>query len=144
LKEIIDLLRCTPNLHTVKFYLPTINENYLELIQRNNLLQYVSTTNKIKNVQICSWSRFENIQFLVRLFPRMEYLETGVDRKQIEQIMQYLIQRSNDNPRRRLYFLRILKLPKICLHEIDRLIKSQQLLNDYSIKFLNRDLYFWW
>jgi len=83
------------------------------------------------------------MELIINLFPQLEYFKTGIQRTEIVQIMRYLLPKNNKKSRH-LFFLCISEIPKICLREINMLIKCEKLLDDYFIKFVNRDLYLWW
>ncbi|CAF1516079.1 unnamed protein product, partial [Rotaria sordida] len=72
-----------------------------------------------------------------------EYLKTEMMRKDIELIIRFLFS-ENNHQTHYLYYLCILEIPKIYLKKLNMLIKSENLLDHYSIKFINRDLYLWW
>ncbi|CAF1276471.1 unnamed protein product [Rotaria sordida] len=66
-----------------------------------------------------------------------------MNRKEMGNIIRFLITKPNDIIQN-LFFLCISETPKICLREINMLIKLENLVNDYFIKYVNRDLYLWW
>ncbi|CAF4508575.1 unnamed protein product [Rotaria sp. Silwood2] len=101
-----------------------MKETNPQLIKQNENFQYVSKTNKIRHLDL-------------------QYLKTCMKRKEIGQITKYLLSRNN-NKTQHLFFLCISETSKICLKELNVLIKSENLLNHYFIKFINRDLYLWW
>ncbi|CAF4937477.1 unnamed protein product [Rotaria sp. Silwood1] len=141
--EIIKLLRFTPNLYVLKLDLLSMKEIKSNFIEQSENFQYVSKINKIKNLIIREGCSLNQIQLIVNLFPQLEYLKTSMNRKEINQIIRYLLSKTN-NKTQHLFFLCISKTPKICLKELNILIKSENLLNDYFMKFINRDLYVWW
>jgi hypothetical protein len=143
LKQIIKLLRSTPNLNILKLAFLSFNETDSKLIQQSQIFQYVSKTNKITNLDIRTDFTLGKIQLIVSLFPKLECLKIGMKKEEIHQIVRFLISKTNDKTRH-LYFLRISRIPKRCLKELNLLIKSENLLDDYYIKFVNRDLYLWW
>ncbi|CAF2917603.1 unnamed protein product [Rotaria sp. Silwood2] len=141
--EIIQLLRFTPNLYALKLdYLPFSGIN-LNVIKQNEVFQYVSNRNKIKILDFRVWYSLNEIQLVVNLFPRLEYLKIGLNRKEIQSIVRFLLSKTNVKTQY-VFFLCVLRIPKICLKELNVLIKSENLLNDYCSKFINRDLYLWW
>jgi hypothetical protein len=142
-EQILQLLHCTFNLHTLVLNSIFIQKNSLKFIKQSDTFQYVSKANKIQNVKIHHSCNLESIPLIIDLFPRMEYFQTGMVRKEIEQIVQYVLTKI-DNQTPHLYFICMSKVPKRCLREIDRLIKREKLLDDYFIKFVNYDLYLWW
>ncbi|CAF5119369.1 unnamed protein product, partial [Rotaria sp. Silwood1] len=66
-------------------------------------------------------------------------LQTGEFRKQIFQITPCLLSKIDH-----LFFLNITDIIKAYLQELNFLIKSENLLDDYLIKFIDHDLYLWW
>ncbi|CAF3800333.1 unnamed protein product [Rotaria sp. Silwood1] len=142
-EQIIKLIHFTPNLHTLKLDFLSLNEIYLKLIEQNEIFRYVSNTNKITNIDIREKCTLEIFQLIIYLFSQVEYLKIRINKKEINQIIRYLFSKNTDKIRR-LFFLCISQIPKVCLPELDFLIKSENLLNDYSIKYINRDLYLWW
>jgi len=94
-------------------------------------------------LELRSRCSLEEIQLFISLFPQLEYFKTGMKRREIVQIIRYLLSKTN-NQTRHLFFLCISRIPKICLRELNMLIKFEKLLVDYFIKFINRDLYLWW
>ncbi|CAF4552830.1 unnamed protein product, partial [Rotaria sp. Silwood2] len=143
LEEIIELLRFIPNLYALRLNFLSNKETNAKLIKQNEKFQYVSKRNKIKNLDLCQCCSLNQIQLIVNLFPQLEYLKTCMNRKEIGQIIKYLLSKTN-NKTQHLFFLCISQIPKICLKELNVLIKLENLLNDYSIKFINSDLYLWW
>ena len=141
--QMIKLIRFIPNLHSLKLGFLSFNELYSNFIHKTEIFQYVSNTNKIKNLELRDWCTLEKIQVIVNLFPQVEYLKTGIYRKEIEQIIRFLLLKTNTKTRH-LFFLCLSNIPKVCLRELNVLIKRENLLDDYFIKFVNRDLYLWW
>jgi len=142
-KQIIQLIHLTPNLHTLKLDLLPFYEINLNLLEKNDFFQHVSSINKIKNFEIRNWCKLEKIQLIVTLFPQLEYFKTRINEEEMGQTIRFLLSR-NDYKKRRLFFLCISEIPKKCLKELNRVFKSKKILDDYLIKFINRDLYLWW
>ncbi len=69
----------------------SIYETSSKLIEQSEIFRYVSNTNKIKNLELPNWRFLENIQFIANLFPQLEYLKTGMYRKEIIEITRYLL-----------------------------------------------------
>jgi hypothetical protein len=142
-EHIVELIRYTSNLHTLKINLSSSVAINLDLIYQSQTYQYVSNTNKIKYLDIHGDCSSERIQFIVCLFPKIEYFKTGVKKEEINHIVRFLVIK-NMRQSSRLFFLCMSEIPKRCLKELNMLIKSENLLDDYYLKFVNRDLYVWW
>jgi hypothetical protein len=142
-EQIVEVIHCTPNLHTFKFQSPRFDENSLKLIQQSEMFQYVSKTNKINNLELHLWCNLEEIPFILNLLPQLQYLKTRILRKQIGEMIKYLLT-NRYTEARHLFFLCITQTPKVCLREVKMLIESEKLLDDYFIKIIFHDLYLWW
>ncbi|CAF3870348.1 unnamed protein product [Rotaria sp. Silwood1] len=118
----MKILRCTSNLNTLRLNSFSLNEVHIKSIQESKIFQYVSNTNQIKNFDIRTECSLNKIKFITNLFPKLQYLKTGMNRKEIGQIIRFLLTKSNDNIQN-LFFLCISNTPKICLKEINILIK---------------------
>jgi hypothetical protein len=138
---LIEILRFTFNLHTLKLPYLSIDETS---IQQNEVFIFVSNTNKIKTVSFRGQCTLEKIRFLITLCPQLEHLETGMVRKELESCVRFLLSKTTNIGTSRLFFLCITTVPKLCLREVKRLIKSEKFLDDFLIKYINRDLYLWW
>ncbi|CAM4969866.1 unnamed protein product [Rotaria socialis] len=142
-EELIKLLSFTLNLHTLKLKLISLNENNIRLIQQSENFQYVSKTNQVKHLDLFQLCEFNQIELIINLFPQLEYLKTGINYKEIQQITRYLLSKTS-NKAQHLFFLCISGIPKVFLKKLNVLIKSENLLHDYCIRFINRDLFLWW
>ncbi len=142
-EEIIKLIRFTSNLHTLKINMPSFGNINSELIQQSRTFQYVSNTNKIKYLDLRYNCTLEKIQLIVNLFPKLEYLKTGIKKEEINEIVRFILT-NNNTQTGDLFFLCISEIPKRCLKELNMLIKSENLIDNYLIKFVNRDLHLWW
>ncbi|CAF4961840.1 unnamed protein product, partial [Rotaria sp. Silwood1] len=67
-KQIINLIRFTLNLHTLKLDLLSFNETNLNLSQQNEAFQYVSNTNKIQTLELRESCTLENFQVIINVF----------------------------------------------------------------------------
>ncbi|CAF4392067.1 unnamed protein product, partial [Rotaria sp. Silwood2] len=142
-EDIVKLLSFTPYLYTLKLRSLSLNEINLNLITQSEIFQYVSNTNKIKNLDVDDCHSLDNVQLIVNLLPQLEYLKTRVNRKEIKELIRFLLSKSNMKTRH-LFLLCISDVPMSYPKELKTLIKLENLLHDYCMKYLNRDLYIWW
>ena len=138
-QQVLNLISLTPNLRLLKWNFQSIDRTKLKLIEQSETFRSLSNKNKIQNLQILHCCSFDEIQFFINLFPQLESLETGVVRKQIVQITRCLLSKMDH-----LFFLHMTDIIKTYLKKVDFLMKSEKSLDDYSIKFIDRDLYLWW
>ncbi|CAF1523883.1 unnamed protein product [Rotaria sp. Silwood1] len=143
MEDIMNLLRFTPNVHTLSLNLYILDNFNINSNKQKEICQYVLKKNKIQNLILNLKCLLSEIQFIMFLFPRLEHLKARMERKEIGQIIQFLLSNAY-NKTRNLCYLCILKAPKICLKETKILIESKNLLNDYSIKYIDRDVHLWW
>jgi len=142
-EQLIDLLRFTPNLHTLKYDLICFHQNTAASIQEDKEFLFISNVNKVKRLDIRETCTLKEVQMLANLFPQLQYLQTGMNKKQIKEIISFLLSKTNTKTSQ-LSFLCIKEIPTICLRELDMLIKFENLHKDYFIEFVNSDIYLWW
>ena len=140
---LIDLLRLTPHVHTLKCYLSSMIDQLFPSFEQNEDFLFVSTNNKIKTVNLIGKCFRKYWQNIVMFFRRAEKLKIGIDRKELNSFILLLFSKSNENTSR-LFSLGITMVPKVCVREVKKLIKSEKLLPHYSIKHIDQDLYLWW
>lgn len=99
--------------------------------------------NRIKILEIRVASKLPKIELIMKLFTKIISLEIGIDRKELEQIIRHILIKQNTTVYD-LHFLCLLRMPKICLKELNRLFQKENLLDNYLMKFIQRDLYLWW
>ena len=140
-EEIIRLICYTPNLHTLQIInSSSFVEINSELIQQTGIFRTASNTNNIKYLDLHVECTLEKIRFIVNLFPKLEYLKIGMKKnKEIKQIVRLLLL----NKTHHLFMLCLSEISKRYLEELNILIQSENLLNNYLIKFFNHDLYLW-
>ncbi|CAF2233828.1 unnamed protein product [Rotaria magnacalcarata] len=143
MEDIINLLLFTPNLHTLSLNLYILDDFNINSNRQKEICQYVSKKNKIQDLILNQRCSLNEIQFIVYLLPRLKCLKAQMERKEIGQIIRFLLSKTH-NRTRNLFYLCILEVPKVCLTETKVLIESENLLNDYSIKYIDRDLHLWW
>ncbi|CAF0980559.1 unnamed protein product [Rotaria sordida] len=143
LEDIIRLLCFTSNLHTLQFHTFGLHHNNLDVVRRNYAFEYASKINKIKSLILHGRCSLNELEFIVNLFPQLKCLETGMNRTEIQQIIRFLLSKTH-NKTQHLFYLCIAYTPKVCIKEINVMMKSENLLKNYSIKYINSNLYLWW
>ncbi|CAF1263644.1 unnamed protein product [Rotaria sp. Silwood1] len=142
-EELVKFLPSTPNLCTLKLNYLSVKNINLNLIKESKIFQYVSNTNKIKNLDFRDCDSLNQVQLIVNLFPRLESLKIGMNKKEIEQIIKFLLSKSNIKTQH-LFLLCISNVARIYPKRLKVFIKSESLLQDYRVEYLNEDLYLWW
>ncbi|CAF1218779.1 unnamed protein product [Rotaria sordida] len=142
-EHIIKLLRLTPNLHTLEFGESPMWAIDSNVIQQNVPFQYTLTENKIENLVVHGKCSLNRIQFVVYIFSKLKYLKTDITETEIQPIIRYLLSKIH-NRTQHLFYLCISHSQKNWLKEVDDLIKLDNLLNNYSIKYIWGDLHLWW
>ncbi len=112
-------------------------------IQQSEDFQFVSNTNTIRNVTCDAACNLEQIRLLVALCPRLNSLTMNRRTSNLESVVRFLLDRTNENTRH-LYLLCFSRVWNNWCDKLDQLIKSETLLNDYSLKQIDWNLYLWW
>ncbi|CAF4167669.1 unnamed protein product, partial [Rotaria sordida] len=142
-EEIIKLLCLTPNLHTLEFdeySLQEINSNFTKY---NILLQDILKKNKIENLVLTGICSLNQIRFIIDVFSKLKYLKIQIYSTNISSIIQYLLSKTH-NQAQHLFYLCILCISEVYLEETKDLIKLKNLLDNYSIEYINYSLHLWW
>jgi hypothetical protein len=142
-EQLIELLHFTPTVHTLNVESVLLYGMNSASIQENNLFELVSNTNTITNLTIDKEITLEKIELVVALFPRLEYLTINLYTEVLEPIARFLLSKSNEHTRH-LSCLCVSKQLGILLTNLRTLIESEKLLDDYTLKSINRKLYLWW
>jgi hypothetical protein len=142
-EQIIKLLYFTPNIRTLKLDSILLYGTDSGSIEHSDIFKIVSNTNIVANLTIDKESTLEKIQLLVALFPRLEYLTINLYKEDLESIARFLLSKFNDNTRH-LSTLCVSKQRSILMERLRNLLESEDLLDDYTIKLINRKLYLWW
>ncbi|CAF1276346.1 unnamed protein product [Adineta steineri] len=96
LTQLIELLCCTPHIHTLIFAsMPLDGVNY-NSIQENQSFQLVSSTNVIFKEK-CT---LEKLQILVTLFSQIQHLTKKLHEKNLESYVRFLLEKTNRNTNR--------------------------------------------
>ncbi|CAF0984149.1 unnamed protein product [Adineta steineri] len=84
------MLQLTPNCYKLKLKI-------LSSIESNENFQYLSKKNKVQDVliKLCT---FEDIQFLIKLCCRLEYLHINVSDKGSQSIISHVLDKKEKNP----------------------------------------------
>jgi len=133
-KELVNLINVMPNLHILKWNYQSIDSTKSKLIQESETFKSVLCTNKIQHLEILHCCSLEEIRFFINLFPKLEYLKTGIYRREFVPITRYLFSTMHH-----LFFLCFTDVPKTYLKNLTAFIKLEHLLDEYFIKFVDHD-----
>lgn len=145
IKEIIDLLDCAPHVHTLVFRSMTLfKRSYLSIAQ-NEQFRRVSETNVITHITCIDPCNFNDVELLVSLCSRVQYLSICLHYKAAEgdSIIRFLVSRTNLHTSR-LCTICIQKSGEVWRNRVRSLLKSERLLDDYSLRLIYTELYLWW
>jgi hypothetical protein len=145
IQEVIKILCSISRIHTL--ILQSIacyqkDSDYMS-IKENKNFQLVSNTNIIRNVTCSTQCTLEQIKLLLALCPKLRYLTINISDSSLEPITQFLLNKTNKKSRH----LCSLCFSRIYNHwdeRLDALIKSETLLDDYTLKQVYSELYLWW
>ncbi|CAF4875864.1 unnamed protein product, partial [Rotaria magnacalcarata] len=105
LNHLIRLLCFTSNLHTLQFSTFGFYNNNLDLDRQSYAFEYVSKRNQIKSLILHSRCSLHELQFMVNL-------------------IQFLLSKTNYKTQH-LFYLCIANTPKVCVKEINVMMKSE-------------------
>ncbi|CAF3967485.1 unnamed protein product [Adineta steineri] len=143
LTKLIELLHCTPHIHTLVLKSMSLYGVNYNSIQQNQSFLLVSNTNTITNVTFNGECTLEKLQILVALFPRIQHLTIKPHTKHLESCTRFLVEKTNRNTNH-LCSLCLLTTAKNWLTRLNTLIASETLLDDYMLKMIDWNLYLWW
>ncbi|CAF1342622.1 unnamed protein product [Rotaria sp. Silwood1] len=141
-EQLLQLLSFTPNLNILKFQSISFNQSNFMLIQQNETFIYVSKMNQVKSLDVRESCTLECVEMIMNLFPQIEYIKTGLNKKEIEPIGRFLFSKINKKISK-LLFLCISYTPKIYLKKLKTFIKLENLLDDYFIDLVDYNLCIW-
>ncbi|CAF3837278.1 unnamed protein product [Adineta steineri] len=141
--QLIELLCCTPHIHTLVFASMLLDKVNYNSIQDSQSFQTVCSTNTIINVTFKAECTFGTLQILAALFSQIQHLTIRLHEKDLESYVRFLLEKTNRNTAH-LCSLCVLLANTSWLTKLKKLIKSEKLLDDYILKMIDMDLYLWW
>ncbi|CAF1229849.1 unnamed protein product [Rotaria sp. Silwood1] len=142
-EQLINVLRFTPNIHTLTLNCQSITQTDSKLIQQGEPFRLTSNANRIINVTIKENYSSESIKLLVVLCPRIQHLTIDTYSLDLESIMRFILSETKTSIRDLCSICT--KNTAILMDEIlKRLIDSEELFPNYLIDLVATDLYIWW
>jgi hypothetical protein len=142
-KKLIELLRFTPHLHTLIFKsMPFYKNDYMS-IEESETFRVVSNTNMITEVTFTDQCTLEKLQLLLTLCPRVQHLTINTLVRNLDSITRFLLNKTNPKTHR-LCLLCFSRATSNWLEKLDALIKSETLIDDYTLKLIGSKLYICW
>jgi len=144
-QKMIKILCCASQIHTLvlKSMPCSRKQNDYTSIEESKDFKLVSNKNTITNVTCNGWFTLEQIKLLLALCPRLQYLTMNTFGTSLEPITRFLLDKTNQNTRH-LYSLCFLTMWSNQFENLDTLIKSETLLDDYILKLIGGEIYLWW
>jgi hypothetical protein len=157
--KMIELLRYTPNIHTLNIDLLSFHDTQrvyqltnLYVLQQSETFRSVSKTNNIENLKIMSSYTMEVIPFFINLCPRLQHLKTNRSNCNSQHLLQLLLSKTNDITRH----LASLCIENVFENEISwvrEFLKSQKEFTidsmqleglPYNNMYTYYNIYLWW
>ncbi|CAF5111262.1 unnamed protein product, partial [Rotaria sp. Silwood1] len=98
-EDLIKLLYCAPNVHTLHLFALPSSFTDLELIKENEISKCVSNMNKIENLSIRTWITFYEIPFILHFLPKLKYLKTQILTHETQKIIRLLLAETHNRLR---------------------------------------------
>jgi hypothetical protein len=144
LNVIVDMLRLTPNVHTITFTFTTMRGKELSSLQESETFQYVASHNRIKAIVFKQYYTMKIVQIMMNLCPRLQYLVFVISQNSLDPTFRYLLTETNQTTRDR-FSICIYDVNAKQIEKLQTMIESQELVNNYLIKIVNDKFYFkWW
>lgn len=143
LEHLLELLSLMPYLTILKLDAILLHRSNPITIQQSDIFQLVSSNNIVSNLTIEQEITLEKTQLVTAIFPRLESLTINLYRQHLEPITRSLLTKPNNNTRC-LSTLCITKHRRVIFLNFQRLLQTENLLTDYSLKFINQKTYLWW
>ncbi|CAF1322293.1 unnamed protein product [Rotaria sp. Silwood1] len=141
--KLVDLLYCIPNIQTLIFKQLSLPEMDYFLLQESEKFRLVSNQNKIKSITFSLDYSLRKIKLFMNLCPKLQQLTIGMADNCLEITVQFLLLETKRTICH-LSSLCIFGMNTISNKKLKTLIESKNLLDDYSIKIVDRNFYLWW
>ena len=143
-EKILDLLDYTPQLHTLVFQsVHWLTRKHL-LVEQSEKFRRIVKTNVIAHIIYNDVCRLDEAKFLLGLCPRIQHFSLSLDHTSGESVIRFLLDRTNPNTCH-LCVICIRGFGKSWYERLDPLLKSERLLDDYTLKLTDDSgLYLWW
>ncbi|UJR29614.1 hypothetical protein I4U23_017162 [Adineta vaga] len=147
LQTLLRLLGQLPNLHSLKLSCQLLLQMDCLSDQDKEMIQLVKMNNRISSISLMELTEFQQIQFLLDLFPYLEYLQIDLTKQiDFEHFLQAILKRNPQDPSR---------FSALCLYvnqdndqvieQLRTIIDQHRLLNTYLLQRLDKDnLYLRW
>lgn len=143
-EQFLKLFSSTPNVHTLIFEHQPMDEINALLNKPTESFRLLSEKNKITTVVFKAGYSTENIQFLTTLCPRIQHLTVDNSyRLSFQSLIRFLLLATKSNLQH-LYLLCVKNIGRTNPGILKTLIETEELLDSYSIKVINNELYLWW
>jgi hypothetical protein len=142
-ENLINLMRFTPNLHSLTVNSTTFPTTYSTSIEESETFQLVSNTNIIKTFTFPYSYSLERVKLIVKLCPQLQHLNLDYVWKELESILEYLLSKTDDSPRN-LSSLRGVFFSTLSAATLLNLIKSRKWLKNCSVELIGEEMFLWW
>ena len=146
LPKIIELIHCTPNVHTFEIGYVSFDGIDLILFEQNDYFQLVSQTNNIQNLIIHYQYTLQQTKVLVNLCSQLKQLTIDKFEDDFQALLRFLLSKDNHKPRY-LSSLCLKHVPYDRIESVKHFMKSERLLQNYSMKVessWSKNIYLWW
>jgi len=139
----LEILHLTTNVHTLKYSWIPPSDADCRSIQATEGFVNVANNNQIKTLHLGARLELTTAIFILTLFSRVENLKIFIDRKEVNLFIKYLLT-EDPRPCCQLFQICLSGIPKVCMKEVKRLIKSEKIIKYYLIQYYYKDLYLFW
>lgn len=143
--DLIHLINHAPNIHTLTYSLPRDHEVKSVEIQQNELFRSVSSTNKITDLKIGGSCAINYVDVFIALCPQIEQfrIDSWLNPKALEPLVR-LLQFKTSAISKHLNLIHIINTCTSTYEGLKKFIHTEGLLNYYSLKRVECEVYIWW
>jgi len=144
---LIEIINVLPDLISLKIWSIALIQLTCLSIEELNSIRYVANNNKITKIYLEKMITFEEILFLIDLFPRLKYLQVGCTSNiDIQLFVRVILTKILDKTNHcvRLLAFRIPTADEEMIKKLQKMIDFNKLLFDYRIKRISDTVYLQW
>jgi hypothetical protein len=143
---LMDIINSLPKLQSLKIHSLSLLEPR-DLLSEEKMVRLVAKKNKIIKVCLDKMTEMKEIYYLMKLCPRMEYLQVDcINTIEVELVVQDILNKINKNSNEylRLLCICVPTADDKMVEKLKEIINSKKVLVDYTIKRLLDHIYLQW
>jgi hypothetical protein len=144
---LIEIINCLPELNSLKIHSLSLYEPSNSYEEEGDTSCSTEGTNKITKVYLEEINDIQDIYFIMAFCPYMAYLKVNlINNMDIESYLRNIFKKINHDciEHLRLLCFRVLAADDEMIKKLDKMINSEKLIFDYTIKRVCDNIYLQW